>query len=105
MSIRQMFLGNRAQQIPEDLPPDDDESYAGEQRTWQHAVYVVRRDPLALFGVAWLSMLVIMALFGPVLAPIPIKAPAAAMWRIACWPRLPTTCWGLTNWAATYSAG
>ncbi len=71
MSIRQMFLGNRAQQIPEDLPPDDDESYAGEQRTWQHAVYVVRRDPLALFGVAWLSMLVIMALFGPVLAPYP----------------------------------
>ena len=69
-SIRQMFLGNRAQQAAE-TPPQDNEPVSGGQRTWQHALYVIRRDPLALFGVAWISLMIVMALLGPYIAPYP----------------------------------
>lgn len=69
-SIRQMFLGSRAQRADE-APPPDQEPAVIEQRTWQHALYVVRRDPLALFGVLWISLMVVMAVLGPSLAPYP----------------------------------
>lgn len=69
-SIRQMFLGSRAQRAAEASAPDD-ETLAVEARTWQHALYVIRRDPLALFGVLWISLMLVMALLGPSIAPYP----------------------------------
>ncbi len=50
----------------------EEESEVGElrrHRQWQHVTYVILRDPLALFGVAVIALFVVVAVFGPWLAP------------------------------------
>jgi peptide/nickel transport system permease protein len=41
------------------------------RRSIQHALYVIRRDPLALFGSFCIAVLVLVSLTGPLLAPYP----------------------------------
>jgi len=41
------------------------------RRQWAHALYVISRDPLALFGVIVIALFVIVAIVGPWIAPYP----------------------------------
>jgi len=67
-SIRQMFLGKRANNL---IDPDDSEQPTVELRTWQHAFRMFRRDPLALFSIFWIALILICALFASSIAPYP----------------------------------
>ncbi len=40
-------------------------------RQWAHALYVIRRDPLALFSVVVIALFVVTAIAGPWIAPYP----------------------------------
>jgi peptide/nickel transport system permease protein len=65
-----MFAGKRAAELAGGQPPDD-ESSSREQRTWQHALYVFRRDRLSMFSIVWITIIIVCALFAPVIAPYP----------------------------------
>ena len=41
------------------------------KRQWEHVIYVFLRDPLALFGIIIILLVVILALFGSQIAPYP----------------------------------
>ncbi len=70
MSLRRLFLGKRG----EVLADGEDGEIAPEAlvgRGWQHAVYVIRRDPLALFGLCWIALVIVLAVGAPIIAPYP----------------------------------
>jgi peptide/nickel transport system permease protein len=61
-----------ASAAPSHDPDPNQEPAGGEQRsTLQRAVSVLRRDPLALFGIGFIGLLIAVAAFAPVLAPHP----------------------------------
>lgn len=67
MSLSKLFLGKRSEKLPND---PFDNSY-GERSGWRHIVYVVRRDVLAMFSVIWIALMLICAIFAPLIAPYP----------------------------------
>lgn len=64
MSLRRLFLGKRGEVLA-----DEPETVTG--RGWSHAAYVIRRDPLALFGLGWIALIILLAVAAPILAPYP----------------------------------
>jgi len=73
VSIWRLFLGKRGVDAFEKdrTSTSETEAAAPTQRTWQHAVFVIRRDPLALFGLFWITLLIVLAIGAPILAPYP----------------------------------
>lgn len=67
MSISKLFLGKQSEKLPQDPiePPVRDRS------GWAHTLYVIRRDVLAMFSVGWIALMLVFAIFAPVLAPYP----------------------------------
>lgn len=68
MSIRRLFLGKRGVEALEDAARTADDRPL---HTGDHALFVIRRDPLALFSIGWIGLIVVLALFGPWVAPYP----------------------------------
>lgn len=70
MSLRRLFLGKRGDALfAQDSAATPDA--ASGQRTWQQIVEILVRDPLALFGLCWIGLLLVFAAAGPWLAPYP----------------------------------
>jgi peptide/nickel transport system permease protein len=69
MSVRRLFLGKRG----EALDPSGGETEFRSPTRWSNAVFVLRRDPLALFSLAWIALLIVIAIGSPVLAPYPAQ--------------------------------
>lgn len=67
MSLSKLFLGKGA----EKLPGDDFSTAPTERSGWQHTVYVIRRDVLASFSVGWIALMLLCAMFSPIIAPYP----------------------------------
>jgi len=70
---RRMFMGQRGDAAASQADDLDLHSPAGDGGgfTWRRAWRVLRRDPLALFGLAIIAVLVVAAAFAPYLAPYP----------------------------------
>jgi len=67
MSISKLFLGKQSEKLPDNpIPPP-----SGERTGWQHTLYVIRRDVLAIFSVGWILLMILCALLAPVIAPYP----------------------------------
>jgi len=72
MALKRMFMGNRGSR--DDGPADDldlSAAASGGAWAWRRVWSVLRRDPLALFGLSVIALLVLVAAFAPVLAPYP----------------------------------
>ena len=67
MSINRLFLGKRG----ENLPEDPFEQPVVERSGWQHTIHVIRRDVLSMFSIGWITLMVIFAIFAPIIAPYP----------------------------------
>ena len=63
MSIWRLFLGKRAVNYLEGVQSLPAAEFTL-QRTWDHALYVIRRDPLAMFSLLWIVLLVVLAVAG-----------------------------------------
>lgn len=67
MSLSKLFLGKQSEKLPDNpIPPP-----SGERTGWQHTLYVIRRDVLAIFSVGWILLMILCALLAPVIAPYP----------------------------------
>ncbi len=72
MSLDRLFLGKRSEKLPPDEPRlAPVEGVDTERSSWQHTLYVIRRDGLAMFSVLWIMLMLLMAVFAPVFAPYP----------------------------------
>ncbi|MFO7546605.1 MAG: ABC transporter permease [Trueperaceae bacterium] len=72
MALRRMIMGSRGPQddgVANDLDPGAAASGGG--WAWRRVWSVLRRDPLALFGLFVIALLVVVAVFAPLLAPYP----------------------------------
>jgi len=67
MSLAKLFLGKRA----EKLPGDNFDKEPVERSGLQHTLYVIRRDVLAMFSVGWIALMLIFAIFAPIISPYP----------------------------------
>lgn len=67
MSLAKLFLGKRA----EKLPGDNFDKEPVERSGLQHTLYVIRRDVLAMFSVGWITLMLIFAIFAPIISPYP----------------------------------
>lgn len=67
MSLSKLFLGKRV----EKLPDNNFDKEPVERSGWQHTLYVIRRDVLAMFSVVWILLVLICALFAPFISPYP----------------------------------
>lgn len=67
MSLKKLFLGKRAEMLPDDPQPQP----SFERNSWQHMLSVIRRDVLAMFSIVWIMIMLISALLAPVLSPYP----------------------------------
>ena len=70
MTLRRLFLGKRG----EVLADSEDGEVATETmsgRGWRHAAHVIRRDPLAMFGLFWIALVIVLAVGAPIIAPYP----------------------------------
>ena len=67
MSLSKLFLGKQSEKLPDHprQPP------VGDRTGWQHTLYVIRRDVLAIFSVGWIVFMIFCALLAPVIAPYP----------------------------------
>lgn len=70
--MRRLFLGKRGVEALEQAegPPDVVERAEG-RRGVGHVLYVIRRDALAMFGLCWIVLLIVVALAAPIVAPYP----------------------------------
>lgn len=72
MALRRMIMGSRGPQgdgLADDLDPAA--AASGGAWAWRRIWSVLRRDPLALFGLGVIALLVVVAVFAPRLAPYP----------------------------------
>jgi len=72
MALKRMIMGSRG--APNDGPVDDLDpatAASGGAWAWRRVWSVLRRDPLALFGLLVIALLVVVAVLAPVLAPYP----------------------------------
>lgn len=69
MSVRRLFLGKRGEENPGEI--ETGPSAGSFQRRMDHVLYVIRRDPLALFSLVWIILLILMALAAPLISPYP----------------------------------
>ncbi|GAB5491681.1 MAG: ABC transporter permease [Phototrophicaceae bacterium] len=67
MSISKLFLGKQA----EKLPKDNFDKEPVERSGWRHTLYIIRRDVLAMFSVSWIILMLICAIFAPIISPYP----------------------------------
>lgn len=67
MSLSKLFLGKRAEKLPE----DNFDTELIERSGWQHTIYVIRRDVLSMFSVGWIVLMLICALLAPFISPYP----------------------------------
>jgi peptide/nickel transport system permease protein len=65
MSLNRLFLGKRAEKLP-----DGDFDAPHVQRSgMRHTIYVIRRDVLAMFSIGWIALMLLFAIAAPILAP------------------------------------
>jgi peptide/nickel transport system permease protein len=67
MSLSRLFLGKRG----ENLSDDDFNPELIQRNAWQHIVYVIRQDVLAMFSIFWIVLMLVFALTAPILSPYP----------------------------------
>lgn len=67
MSLSRLFLGKRGEQ----LPNDDFNPETLQRSGWQHTLYVIRRDVLAMFSILWIVLMLVFAIAAPILSPYP----------------------------------
>lgn len=70
-------------------------------RRLRYTLHVILRDPLALFSVLIIALLVFLALFGPWIAPYPEQGKGARTCRTGSFPPPVSTGWAPTNWGGT----
>ncbi len=70
-ALRRMFAGGLVTGPSGDGAAAGSEPLAPSRSTAQRALAVLRRDPLAIFGLAFIALLVFAAVFAPQLAPYP----------------------------------
>ena len=67
MSISKLFLGKRAEKIPDEQFDPTRIKRSG----WEQTIYVIRRDVLAMFSIIWILVMLICAILAPFIAPYP----------------------------------
>lgn len=65
-----LAAGQTGGREPAEAPPGHDD-LAPPRSTWQRALAVLKRDPLAVFGIGCVALLIVVAAFAPKLAPYP----------------------------------
>ena len=77
MALKRMFVGNL---VPgpggEDIDPAQVSAERSGGFTLKRAWGVLKRDPLAIFGLIVILLLVLTAAFAPQIAPYPAKVPS-----------------------------
>lgn len=78
MSVSRLFLGKRGENLPggenlpDGIPPDNDPQQPIMARSgWAHTLYVIRRDVLAMFSIGWITLMIVFAIFAPIISPYP----------------------------------
>lgn len=67
MSLSRLFLGKHGEKLP-----DDDFNPELVQRSgWQHTLYVIRRDVLAMFSIFWIVLMLFFTIAAPLISPYP----------------------------------
>ena len=71
MSIKRLFLGKNADALDTLLEGDAEFEVTRTPSTFRHIVRVILRDPLALFALIVITLVIVLAIAAPLIAPYP----------------------------------